>query len=472
MTHATHQATDQPTGPADTRFASGTVLLPGGLAQADVLVTGGRIAAITAPGAGGAAAQVIDCTGLTVMPGAIDAHIHLGHGSDIARPRVPGDAASETGAAAMGGVTCVISFVMSADPHGPAFDDLIAVTTAGAHVDFGFHFVIATEAQLAELPDLIARGAPSAKLFMNIRGNEGARLGLPGTDDGFMYRLLEVIAAHDGVLCPHPENIEIAWVLRDRMLAADPEGTGGLATWNATRPPLVEAEALQRILMLSRSTGTRVHAVHTSSAAALTEAVRQRQAGAEVSIETCIHYLTHDMTSPVGVQAKVNPPLRSAADREALWQGIRDGHVDTIATDHIHRPPSSKDGGIWKAQPGFPGLDTFLPALLTEGHVRRGIPLTRLIDMVSRAPARAMGLADKGAIRPGADADLAVIDLNAQWTVGKEHLATDAGCSIHEGHEMRVRVVHTMAGGRVVLRDGALQPDTIGTGRYVARKLA
>jgi dihydropyrimidinase len=457
---------------AETRFSNGLVVLPGGLVAADVLVAGGRIAAIAAPGAGGDAAEVVDCTGLVIVPGAIDAHIHLGHGSDIARPRVPADAASETGAAAMGGVTCILSYVMSADPHLHAFDDLIAVTTAGARVDFGFHFVIATEAQLAELPDLIARGAPSAKLFMNIRGNEGARLGLPGTDDGFMYRLLEVLAAGNGVLCPHPENIEIAWVLRDRMLAADPEGKGGLTTWNATRPPLVEAEALQRILMLSRSTGTRVHAVHTSSGAALAEAVRQRQAGAEVSIETCIHYLTHDETSAIGVQGKVNPPLRAPADREALWQGIRDGHVDTIATDHIHRPPSSKDGGIWKAQPGFPGLDTFLPALLTEGHVRRGIPLPRLIDMTSRAPAQAMGLANKGTIRPGADADLAVIDLNARWTVGKDHLATDAGCSIYEGHEMLVRVVHTMSGGRMVLRDGALQPGAVGTGRYVARKLA
>jgi len=456
---------------ADTRYSNGTVLLPGGLAQADVLVRDGRVAAIAAPGEGGEAAEMIDCTGLTIVPGAIDAHIHLGHGSDIARPRVPGDAASETGAAARGGVTCVISYVMSSDPHVPAFDELIAVTQAGAWIDFGFHFVIATEAQLTELPELIARGAPSAKLFMNIRGNEGARLGLPGTDDGFMYRLLEAVAAGNGVLCPHPENIEIAWVLRDRMLAADPEGTGGLATWNATRPPLVEAEALQRILMLSRATGTRVHAVHTSSGAALAEAVRQRQAGADVSIETCIHYLTHDETDPIGVLGKVNPPLRSAADREALWQGIRDGHVDTIATDHIHRPTSSKHGGIWKAQPGFPGLDTFLPALLTEGHVRRGIPLPRLIDMVSRAPARAMGLGHKGAIRPGADADLAVIDLNARWTVDKADLATDAGCSIYEGREMRVRVVHTVAGGRTVLRDGALDAGAVGTGRFVPRTL-
>lgn len=455
------------------RLAGGEVLLPGAEATvaADVLVAGGRIAALAAPGAGGPAEEVLDCRGLTVLPGVVDAHIHLGHGADIARPRLPADAASETGAAALGGVTTVLSYVMSADPHLPVFDELVAVAEAGARVDFGWHFVIATEAQLAELPELVARGAPTAKLFMNIRGSEGARLGLPGTDDGFMFRLLETLAAHGGALCPHPETIEIAWVLRDRVMAADPEGRGGLAAWNATRPPFVEAEALSRVLLVARTTGTPVHAVHTSSAEALAEAVRQRRAGARVTIETCLHYLTHDTGTGLGAVGKVNPPLRDPADREALWRGIAEGHIDTIATDHIHRPLASKDGGIWKAQPGFPGLDAFLPVLLTEGHHRRGLPLARLIPMASAAPARAMGLPAKGAIRPGADADLAVVDLKARWTLDRAGLATDAGYSIWEGQEMRARVVHTLVRGRAVLREGALDPAAVGTGRFVPRRL-
>jgi dihydroorotase-like cyclic amidohydrolase len=211
--------------------------------------------------------------------------------------------------------------------------------------------------------------------------------------------------------------------------------------------------------------------VHTSSGEALAEALRQRRAGARVTIETCLHYLTHDTGCGLGAVGKVNPPLRDPADREALWRGIAEGHIDTIATDHIHRPLSSKDGGIWKAQPGFPGLDAFLPVLLTEGFHTRGIPLARLIDMVSAAPARAMGLHGKGAIRPGADADLAVVDLGARWTVGRAGLATDAGFSIWEGQEMRARVVHTLVRGRPVLRDGALDPAAVGSGRFVPRRL-
>lgn len=458
----------------DLRLAGGSVWLPDvGFQDADVLVADGRIAAITEPSSGPEAEDTVPVAGLTVLPGACDVHLHLGHGSDIARPRAPSDAASETAAAAIGGVTSFIPYVMSPTPYGPLFDELRQITEAGARIDFGFHFVISTDEQLAELPRYITEfGVPTAKLFMNIRGDEGKRLGLPGTDDGFLFRLLETLAAHGGMLCPHPENIEVAWVLRDRVVAADPEGANGLATWNETRPPFVEADAIRRACYFGRITGAPVYTVHTSSGEALEAAVEQRRQGSRVTIETCTHYLTHDTGSDIGAIGKVNPPLRAPQDREALWQGIRDGHVDTIATDHIHRPASSKDGGIWKAQPGFPGLDAFLPALFTEGYYRRGIPLARLVDLVTRNPADAMALSPrKGRIVPGADADFAILDMNAPWTVEKSSLATDAGYSIYEGEEMACRVVHTLVRGQFVVRDGALVTNSEGTGRFMPRYL-
>ena len=135
------------------------------------------------------------------------------------------------------------------------------------------------------------------------------------------------------------------------------------------------------------------------------------------------------------------------------------------------RPISCKDGGIWKAQPGFPGLDALLPALLTYGHERRELPLEKLVPLISENPARRMGLNAKGVLRPGADADIAVVDLKADWVVGKESLGTDAGYSIYEGERMTARVVHTLSRGRFALRDGALQDDAVGNGRFVARQL-
>lgn len=440
-----------------------------GFVVADLVIEAGRIVGIVPSGQVIAETRV-DVTGLTVMPGVIDAHIHLGHGRDISRPRVPSDAASETAAAAMGGVTCFLSYVLSAEAYGPIFADLCAIAQKGARIDFGFHCVIATEEQLLEVPWLVAQGAPTAKLFMNIRGDEGMRLGLPGTDDGYLFRLLEALRDAGGMLCPHPENIEVSWILRDRVMAMDPDGNGGLAAWNATRPPFVEAEALSRVAYLARITGTPVHAVHTSSAEALTAALRQREAGSNVSIETCIQYLTHDTDSDLGSVGKVNPPLRAPEDRAALWDAIRKGQIDTIATDHIHRPIESKDGGIWKAQPGFPGLDTFLPALITEAK-RQGVGLETLVPLVTANPARRMGLDAKGHLTPGADADIVVLDLNARQVVERGALASDAGYSIHEGETMEAAVVHTLSRGRFVLRDGALDADAVGHGRYVARKL-
>ena len=214
-----------------------------------------------------------------------------------------------------------------------------------------------------------------------------------------------------------------------------------------------------------------MHAVHTSSGEALDAALRQREAGSDVCIETCLHYLTHDTNSPVAEIGKVNPPLRAPEDREALWRGISRGDINTVATDHIHRPVSCKGGGIWKAQPGFPGLDAFLPALLTYGHHHRGLPLNRLIPLVSENPAKRMGLATKGTLQQGADADITILDLNANWVVGKDNLGTDAGYSIYEGETMKASVIHTLSRGRFALRDGALQDDAVGSGKYITRAL-
>jgi dihydroorotase-like cyclic amidohydrolase len=451
-------------------LSGGTVWLEErGMVEADVVITDGRIVEIAAAGQGSGGERV-DVSGLLVMPGAVDAHIHLGHGNDISRPRVAMDATTETAAAASGGVTCVIPYILSAEPYAPVFDEIKAVTEAGARIDFGFHFVIATEEQLAEVPMLCRAGSPTAKLFMNIRGDEGKRLGLPGNDDGFLFRLLEVLAAEGGMLCPHPENIEIAWVLRDRVMALPEAERDTLAAWNATRPPFVEAEALSRAAYFGRITGTPVHGVHTSSGEALAAAVLQRCAGSDVSIETCVQYLTHDTDSDIGAKGKVNPPLRAPQDREALWAGIIAGQIDTIGTDHLHRPPSSKDGGIWAASPGFPGLDTFLPALLTEAK-KRSVPIEKILPLVTRNPARRMGLTNKGRLAVGADADIAVLDLNANWTVDNADMATDAGYSTLHGQTMTAKVVHTLSRGGFVLRDGALSESSIGHGRYVARKL-
>jgi dihydropyrimidinase len=223
---------------------------------------------------------------------------------------------------------------------------------------------------------------------------------------------------------------------------------------------------------VAHTAGAPLYVVHTSSAQALEAALRYRRAGATVHIETCPHYLTHDVGWPGGDVGKINPPLREAADRERLWQGLRDGEIDTVATDHVHRDLSAKAGGIWTASPGCPGLETLLPVLLSEGHHKRGLPLERIVELASTNPARIMGLGHaKGGIAPGLDADLALVDLKAQWTLQRGDIVSSAGYSIYEGERFTGRVRHVLVRGRPVLRDDALVDAAIGHGRYIRRRL-
>ena len=458
----------------DLIIRNGTAVLPQrGEHAADIAIRDGRIAALLSPGAAADAAETCDASGLTVMPGAIDVHLHLGHGKDISRPRVPADAAQETAAAVSGGVTAFIPYLMATEPFETIFEDVRSVTEAGARIDFGYHFIISTEEQLAGVPRYASEyGAPSFKIFMNNRGGEGARLGLPDIDDGFLLRLCEAAAASGGIVCPHPETIELAWVTRKRAQAADPNGTGGLATWNASRPPFVEADAVQRAAYIAGTRGCPLYVVHTSSAEALDAALRLRGAGRTVHVETCPHYLTHDIAWPGGDVGKINPPLREASDREALWAGLRNGSVDTVATDHVHRDVTAKAGGIWAASPGCPGLETLLPIMLSEGHHARGMSLSRIAELTATNPARIMGIDRKGAIAVGMDADLAVIDVNGTTDVSSSKTISSAGYSIYDGWKLKGRIVHTLVRGAFAMRDGALDDTCIGRGRYLRRKLS
>jgi dihydropyrimidinase len=458
----------------DLTIRGGDAILPGrGRTLCDIAVRDGRIAAILAPGENASAREEISAHGLVIMPGSIDVHLHLGHGKDISRPRESGDADRETAAAAKGGITCIVPYLMASAAFETLFDDVVAVTEQGARVDFGYHFIISTEEQLAGVPRYVGEyGVPSFKIFMNNRGGEGARLGLPDIDDGFLFRLCEAAAAHSGMVCPHPETIEIAWVLRDRVKKQDPEGRNGLATWNATRPPLVEADAVQRAAYIASQAGAPLYVVHTSSAEALEAALRQRRTGAQIYIETCPHYLTHDINWSGGDLGKINPPLRETSDRERLWRALLSGEIDTVGTDHVHRDISSKQGGIWAASPGCPGLETLLPVLLSEGYHQRGLPLERIAELVSTNPARLMGLGHaKGSIAPGLDADLALVDLDAIWTLERADVVSSAGYSIYEGQTFQGRVTDAFVRGRQVLREGALIDAARGTGRYVHRRL-
>jgi len=450
----------------DLRLSGGRVVLPGvGVSEVDVLVTDGKTAGLCRPGTPVEATEVIDVSGLTVLPGAIDPHLHLG--AAITFPKVPEDFTKESAAAAAGGVTTLMAFLMGAGPYEEPFAESVKLGEAYSLTDFGFHFCINTQEQLQSLPGYVRDlGVSSFKFFMSFRGEEGKYLGLPGNDDGFLYDLLLAVKETGSILCPHTENIEIVWRLRDRARALE---AVPLRTWYESRPPLVEAEAMQRVAYLAGAVGAPIYAVHISCVEALNAAREQRRQHAGIYVETCPHYLTLDVDSAAGTLAKVNPPVRTSADREALWEALKSGEIDSIGSDHNHRTKDKKAGDIWKASAGFPGTETLLPLLVSEGHVKRGIPLDRIVEVTSTSTARIFGLYPrKGTIAVGSDADYAVIDLKAKHTIRAEELHSMAGYTPYEGREVSCRVVHTFVRGVPVVRNGVVQ-SKYGHGQYLPR---
>ena len=385
--------------PADLRLSGGTVVLPGGAQAADILVRDGIIAGVIAPGTHAEASETLDVSGRHVLPGVVDAHVHLG--DDITLPRTPEEVRPETAAAAAGGVTTLIAYLMSPEPYDDIFPIARDAMERDATVDFGFHFCISTREQLEAVPHYIADfGVSSFKYFMNFRTDEGQRLGLPGNDDGFMFELLEAVAAHGGTVNPHAENADLI-KLNSRRNVIGGQGSR-FELWDRRAPGWVEAEALARIAFLSRQAGAELHAVHVTNATSLHVLRDARACHPGISIETCPHYLTLDTTSDIGSLAKVNPPLRPPADREALWQSIAAGEIDTIGSDHVPRHRRFKEGDLDKASPGFPGMQQLLPLVLTEGHLVRKIPLQRWSSSSPRSrPGRSASATARAQSAPG-----------------------------------------------------------------------
>lgn len=445
------------TEPYDLRLHGGSVCLPGsGLTGVDVAVRGGRIAALLDPADPAGATRTLDVTGRWVLPGVIDAHVHLGQ--DLSVPRTVEDADLETASAAAGGVTSMIAYLMSPRPYDELFPAARDLMAEHAHTDFGFHFCVVTPEHIAQVKHYAADlGVSSFKVFMNFRGKEGAYLGLPGNDDSFLYDALAAAADSGSMIAQHAENIELIWRLREQI-GQDPDA--GLDVWNDTRPPFVEAEAEARATYLASVLGASSYAVHVSSAEALGALDRQRTAYPDVFVETCPHYLTLDITSGLGPRGKVNPPLRQPSDRAALWAAVADGRVDVIGSDHVPRHFSAKDKDLWSASAGFPGTGTLLPLLLTEAR-RRGVPVERVADLVATRPAQLFGLAPrKGAIAIGADADLVVIDPTGSTEVRAETQHSGARYSVWEGVTADVAVQHTILRGQLAVEDGALRDVT------------
>ena len=416
-----------------TRLAvrGGTVILPDGEHAADVLIADGRIDSIVGHGEG-AADETLDARGLTVFPGVVDAHVHF---NDPGRAEWEGWEHGTRGAAA-GGVTTACDMPLNSIPPTTtvaAFDTKRAAAERSALVDFALWGGLTPHADVAGLR---ARGAVGVKAFLCDSGVPEFR----AVDLGTIGRTPGLIAVH----------------------AEDPaQLTARAETWARSRPPQAESEAVSALAR----TGARIHVVHVSAAGAL-DGLR-----AGMTAETCPHYLTftEEDVDREGAILKCAPPIRDAANRERLWEALAEGRITLVASDHSPSSRERKAGDIWSAWGGIAGVQTLLPALLTEAP-RRGIGLARLASLLADAPARLLGLARKGRIAPGMDADLVLIDAEREWTLDAAALQTRSGQSPYLGRTFRGLVRTTLVRGRIVYRDGEF-PAAPGHGRFVPREV-
>ena len=444
----------------------GTVVFPDRApARQDILVQGGKVAALMSPGVAappGIAEQ--SASGLHVFPGLIDAHVHFGFGEKIT------EYSSETVYAAQGGITTILGYFLNNEAYAEVYKREQEYARTRCHVDYGFHFSAANELHIRELGEYVGDyGVTSFKYFMNFKGEEGRYLGLDGTDDGFFHDLLGESArvGRPMIVC-HTENIEIVNRARQKVQAA---GGSTLRDWAACKPAITESEPAIRAMYLAERTGARVYFPHISSRLALDEVRKWRKRYDQVWIETCPHYLTHTEDSGLAGMGKANPPFRAKDDLDALWEGIADGTIDVVASDHCARRRAAQDKPLWLAAQGFPGIATILPVMLSEGYHKRGLPLERICQVMASGPANVFDLEPvKGRIAPGSDADFTLVDLDRERTVIAAELGSYADYSLYDNQVLKGWPVRTIVRGVTVMDDGKLVGPG-GHGKYLWRRI-
>ncbi|MEN4013493.1 MAG: allantoinase AllB [Chloroflexota bacterium] len=438
--------------PIDLYLKNAQVVTEERVLRGGVLVDGGRIIEVISGDQERVAKQIIDLGGKHLLPGVVDAHVHF---NQPGREHWEGYRTG-TMAAAAGGVTTALEMPLNATPPTITLANLELKRQAVAGeavIDYGFWGGLVNN-NLSDLESLHREGVIGFKAFMSNSGVDFERV-----DDDLLYAGLLAIKEMGNLIGVHAENEYVAAYLSRQMRAS---GRTDRASWYQSRPPAVELEAIQRACHWAAATGGRLHVVHVTIPQGIRAATRAKADGVNVTVETCPHYLFFDEQDfeRLGPVAKCAPPIRSRELVEELWACVLEGLVDTIGSDHspcLWEDKATGMDNIWQAWGGISGIQTMLPAILTEGVNRRGMPLTLLTRLLSANPARIFGLyPQKGAIQAGADADLVVVNIDKEWTLTTDMLLSKNRHSPYVGYSFKGCVERTLVRGTTVYQDGVV----------------
>ena len=431
----------------DLILKGGTVVNHDGEGVRDLAIANGRIAAIG--DVAGPAAEVIDCRGLHVLPGVIDSHVHM---------REPGlthkeDLETGSRAAVMGGVTAVFEMPNTepATTSAEALADKVKRAHHRMHCDFAF-YVGATRENMHRLAGLERLpGACAVKVFM---GSSTGSL-LIEDDDG----VRAVLKANRRCAAFHSED---EYRLRERTHLRVEGDPSSHPVWRDAAAALM---CTQRLIRLARETGKRVHVLHVTTKEEIDFLARHKDVASAEATPTHLTLAAPDCYERLGTLAQLNPPVRDAAHREGIWRGIAQGVIDSVGSDHSPHTLEEKSHRYPKTHSGMTGVQTLVPVMLD--HVNAGrLSLARLVDLTSAGPARLYGIARKGRIAAGYDADLTLVDLKRRETITNRWIASRAGWTPYDGVTVTGWPAGTFVRGRKVMWQGELV--TPGQGETVA----
>ncbi|HYP20188.1 MAG TPA: allantoinase [Chloroflexia bacterium] len=440
----------------DLIIRNGQVVAADGVTHADIAVADGRIADI-GPALEGAAKEEIDAGGLHVFPGVIDAHLHF---NEPGRSEWEGFATGSRALAA-GGTTTYFDMPLNSHPptiDAQAFDLKLAAAQAQSLVDFGLWGGI-VPGNLDRMEELAERGVVGFKAFMSNSGIEDFQ----AVDDLTLYEGMVKAAKLGCIVAVHAENDAITSLMARRAIS---EGKLSVRDYLDSRPVIAELEAIIRAILFARETGCALHIVHVSTGRGVSLVAASRLSGIDVSCETCPHYLllTEEDVEQLGAVAKCAPPIRSQGEQESLWRHLADGTLEMVASDHSPSPPGMKVGDdFFKIWGGISGCQSMLQLLLTDGYVRRKLPLTTIASVTAEYVARRFRVAPaKGSLAIGADADITLVDLAHSAALRAEDLLYRHRHSPYVGKTLHGRIVRTIVRGTTVYRDGKIVSGPIG----------
>jgi dihydropyrimidinase len=462
----------------DIIIRGGDVVTPQGVGRYDVAVKGETIAAVAAPGTLPAdGTRVIDATGKIVMPGGIDPHVHMLHHFGMpGQPQHLTAGPDKVGVAALyGGTTTLIdfAFVLSDISVRKAIENRDEQFAGKNHCDFAYHLMLNTDpphTMMGELAEAIEAGYPTVKIFTtNIWPHRQGRM----VDFGDIWEVFQVLARTGGLGVIHAEDNDLVMHMYAKLIR---EGRVGFENLAEVHNQLSEDLSFRRVLRLAESIpGTALYMMHVSAATGVAAVTEARAKGLPIYGETLHQYMLfsqEDYKRPNGQIYHTYPSLKTAADQKALWDGTLNGSINCVATDELCCTLKEKVMGnrIDDTTGGNSGVEPRLGVMYTEMVIRRGYSLGRYVDLVSTNAARIMGLyPKKGAIAPGSDADITLLDPTRRGTVKAADLH-ETDYTPWEGHAIHAWPVLTMLRGKVMVEGGKFVGGT-NHGRYLKRKI-